>query len=65
MGETRVSYGRNWSFIREKLEFHAEETGVHTEETGIFANNMGVAVGTTTLEELFLGSECDESVCSR
>ena len=44
--------------MQKKLEFH-------TEETGIFANNMGVAVGTTTLEELFLGSECDESVCSR
>ena len=58
MGETRVSYGGNWSFIREKLEFHAEETG-------ICANDMGVAIGTTTLEELFLGSECDESVCSR
>ena len=56
--ETGVSYERNWSFMRKKLEFH-------TEETGICANDMGVAVGTTTLEELFLGSECDESVCSR
>ena len=25
-GETRVSYERNWSFLREKLEFLTEET---------------------------------------